>query len=262
MTWFAWRVQRLQFLVALAAVLAFAVWLVVVGLHEQARWTYFTLRGCTTSRRYGLLGGGACDGFRPYDWTHWNGYFLGLLYAIPALIGLLLGSPLVAQEIERGTNRFAWTQSITRTRWLAIKVLVAGFFTTVIAAGLIALARWWLHAVRISYVGGHAPIRDYIAPTNFDVDGPVVIGYALFAFMLGVALGAVFRRTGWALLVGVPVFVLFRIVVHRYLLTDLMYPRIHQPTVSALQGAETAVFAGGALFLFGMAFFVVRRWCT
>ena len=32
------------------------------------------------------------------------------------------GAPLLAREFETGTFRLAWTQSVTRTRWLAVKL--------------------------------------------------------------------------------------------------------------------------------------------
>jgi hypothetical protein len=35
---------------------------------------------------------------------------LGLLQAVPALIGAFAGAPLLARELETGTFRYAWTQ--------------------------------------------------------------------------------------------------------------------------------------------------------
>ena len=42
-----------------------------------------------------------------------------VLAVAPAIIGVFWGAPLVARELEAGTHRLAWTQSVTRTRWLA-----------------------------------------------------------------------------------------------------------------------------------------------
>ena len=52
-----------------------------------------------------------------------------------------------------------------------------------------------------------------IQPKLFDITGVVVVGYALFAFMLGAALGAIIRRPGWAFAAGVPLFALVRLLV-------------------------------------------------
>ena len=48
------------------------------------------------------------------------------LYLTPALIGIFWGAPLISRELETGTFRLAWTQSVSRTRWLAVKLGLAG----------------------------------------------------------------------------------------------------------------------------------------
>ena len=45
-----------------------------------------------------------------------------LTLVVPVLVGLFWGAPLVAAELETGTSQFAWMQSITRRRWLTVKV--------------------------------------------------------------------------------------------------------------------------------------------
>ena len=35
------------------------------------------------------------------------------------MIGAFWGAPMVARELETGTHRLVWNQSVTRTRWLA-----------------------------------------------------------------------------------------------------------------------------------------------
>jgi ABC-type transport system involved in multi-copper enzyme maturation permease subunit len=126
-----------------------------------------------------------------------------ILLALPCLIGLAMGTPLVAGELHGHTNRVAWTQSISRTRWLVTKWLFA-------AVGLLALSslfelvvNWWFGHVHVAYIGvllfsqGYG--SDHIQPTLFNVTGVVPTAYVLFAFSLGVALGAVIRRTPWAI---------------------------------------------------------------
>ena len=63
--------------------------------------------------------------------------------AVPGLIGMFWGAPLVAREFETGTFRLAWTQGVTRTRWLAAKLAVAG--AAAIAAGELftLMVNWW-----------------------------------------------------------------------------------------------------------------------
>jgi hypothetical protein len=50
-----------------------------------------------------------------------------------------------------------------------------------------------------------------VQPKLFDITGVVIVGYALFAFMLGAALGAVIHKPGWAFAAGVPIFALVRL---------------------------------------------------
>src|SRR5262245_61582484 len=51
--------------------------------------------------------------------------FMNLL---PYAVGLFLGAPLIARELERGTARLAWSIAPSRIRWYAWRVLpVVGF---------------------------------------------------------------------------------------------------------------------------------------
>src|SRR5712664_4117941 len=45
-----------------------------------------------------------------------------LFSLFPLLVGMFLGAPLISREIEQGTHRFIWAQSITRKSWLLKKV--------------------------------------------------------------------------------------------------------------------------------------------
>jgi ABC-type transport system involved in multi-copper enzyme maturation permease subunit len=127
-----------------------------------------------------------------------------VLTALPGLFGLALGASLVADEYRRGTNRLAWSQSISRTRWLASKLAVG----TVVVCGLTGLLApiigWWSVALNSGLD---------VTPKLFNITGVAIVGYALFAFMVGAALGAMIHRPGWAFAAGVPIFALVRIVV-------------------------------------------------
>ena len=53
------------------------------------------------------------------------------------------GAPLVARELETGTFRLAWTQSVTRTRWLAVKLALVGLASMAVAGLLSLILTWW-----------------------------------------------------------------------------------------------------------------------
>ena len=106
----------------------------------------------------------------------------------PLLVGLFWGAPLVAAEAEAGTTQFAWMQSVTRKRWLAVKIgwmlLAAAVWGGVISA----LVTWWVSPT-------NAEQLNQFDPGRFDIMGIVPVGYSLFAVALGVTAGALLRRT-------------------------------------------------------------------
>ncbi len=119
-----------------------------------------------------------------------------LLVLLPVVIGLFWGAPLIARELESGSYRLAWNQSVTRERWLAVKLGVLGL-TSMALAGLLSLAlSWWAspmdHAAEVGSSGG---FQQRFFPTLFGARGVVPIGYAAFAFALGVLIGLLIRRT-------------------------------------------------------------------
>ena len=110
-----------------------------------------------------------------------------VVIALPAIIGVFWGAPLVAHELETGTHRLVWTQSVTRTRWFAVKLGLGGV-ASMAAAGLFSLMMtWW--SSPIDRINGNR------FTSVFDQRGIVPIGYAAFAFALGVLAGVLIRRT-------------------------------------------------------------------
>jgi hypothetical protein len=67
---------------------------------------------------------------------------LGWLNIVPGILGAAVGAPLVAGEFEQGTFRFAFTQSVPRTRCILVRLLVV--VASVVMAGVvfIALLTW------------------------------------------------------------------------------------------------------------------------
>jgi hypothetical protein len=122
------------------------------------------------------------------------------------------GAPLVAREMETGTFRLSWTQSVTRRRWFATRVSMV-VLASLVATGLLSLmVTWW---------SSPFDTITHFAFGSFDQRDIVSIGYAAFAVLLGVAAGALFRRTVPAMgatLVG--------FVVVRYLVTDWVRKRL------------------------------------
>jgi hypothetical protein len=105
-----------------------------------------------------------------------------------ALIGALIGAPLVAREIEERTHLAAWTQSVSRRRWYVTKSVVLG--SGLIVLGLIAgVANAWLQH---QLAAGDTTSSRWSWFASIDL---ALAGEAVLAFALGVALGALLRRT-------------------------------------------------------------------
>jgi hypothetical protein len=122
------------------------------------------------------------------------------LLALPAVIGMFWGAPLITRELDAGTQRLIWTQ-VTRTRWLLIKLGTVGL-CAMAAAGLLSLVvSWWASPIdaaiarRTGVPGPGYFIFPRLSPEMFGERGIAPLGYALFAFVLGVTVGAVIRRT-------------------------------------------------------------------
>jgi hypothetical protein len=185
MIWVAWRQFRTQALVTLGLLASFAVLVLATGLHLHDVYNSLGGNGCTASGPKGI----------PIDCTTLTNYEKALqallgpaLLAIPALLGMFWGAPLVARELESGTYRLAWTQSITRRRWLSVRLALVGLSALAIAGLASWLVSWWFTPL-------DAVNMNRLDPSTFTVRGTVAIGYTAFAFALGVAIGTAARRT-------------------------------------------------------------------
>jgi hypothetical protein len=184
MIWFTWRQFRTTAVVAAGALAVLAAVLLVNG--NAITDLYASVAACHSDC------GDTVEAFltRFHNSAGGTIYYvtLAIMYAAPPLIGIFWGAPLVAREIEAGTHRLAWNQSVTRTRWLATKLGLIGAATAA-ATGLLswAVTAW---AGRVD-----SAAADRITPLVFGARGIVPIGYALFAFTLGVAAGMLVRRT-------------------------------------------------------------------
>jgi hypothetical protein len=114
------------------------------------------------------------------------------LHVLPVVVGMFIGAPLVARELEAGTFRFVWTQGIGRYRWLAAKLLLVGTAVGVLACAMGALAVWW--ASPIYAAGEPGGVVSRWSPGSFDATAVTLACWTVFSFAVGVLAGAVLRR--------------------------------------------------------------------
>jgi len=205
MTWLVWRQHRTQAIAGAAALAALAVLLLITGLQMASQY-HSALAACATAHSCANLASTLFLG------SHAVGFLVIMTLGVPALLGVFWGAPLVAAELETGTSQFAWTQTVTRKHWLTVK---AGWILLAAAAwagAISALVTWWSGP-------DNALQLDAFKPGRFDIMGIVPLGYALFATALGIAAGAVARRTVPALAATLAVF-----IAARFMITELARP--------------------------------------
>jgi hypothetical protein len=143
-----------------------------------------------------------------------------IVLVVPGLIGVFWGAPLVARELEAGTFRLAWTQSISRARWTLCKLGLLGLSGMAVAGLCSLLVTWWSSPLDLAV--GVGPFA------HFDVRGFVAVGYAAFAFALGVAAGALIRHTVAAMGVTLVVFAGVRVAFTEWVRPHLMAPLVQR----------------------------------
>ena len=130
MIWVAWRQQRTETLIAVAVLALLAVLFVPTGLEMASRYDDDGLAACSAA-----ASDDACRQAIQAFSARFDSLMslLPWLNLLPGVIGVALAAPLLL-ELESGTYRLAWTQSVTRRRWLAVKLGL-----TTLAAVLAAL---------------------------------------------------------------------------------------------------------------------------
>ncbi|TCC36752.1 ABC transporter permease subunit [Kribbella sindirgiensis] len=213
MIWLTWRQFRVQFLVVASVIVAAAIVLAVTGpglLDDYRRLADNFIKNLALERLDPLL------------------YQVGIVlpYVVPPVVGAFWGAPLIARELETGTHRLVWNQSISRRRWLAVKLGLTGL-GAVAVTGLLSLAvTWWSDPIDDAINAGQDSniYLPRMFPVTFGARGLVPVGYAAFAFALGVAVGLVVRRTVVALAVTLAVVILVQVLAPTFIRPHLMAP--------------------------------------
>ncbi|GAA4712031.1 ABC transporter permease subunit [Phytohabitans rumicis] len=235
MIWFTWRQFRSQTVIAAATLVAFGVLLLITA--RTITDLYAEVAACS----------GDCDGvvevflsrFRSSAAFPTYVAALGAAYLLPVLLGIFWGAPLIARELEAGTHRLAWNQSVTRTRWLAVK-LVAGGAIAATSTGLLALAvTVWSQRV-------DSASQDRMLPLLYGSRGIVPVAYALFAFLLGVTTGMLLRRVVPAIAATLAIYVAALVAMPLWVRAHLV-PAEHETlalTAQNLQGVSISPDTG------------------
>jgi hypothetical protein len=209
--WVGWRQQRVETLIAAAMLAALAAVAIPVGVHMASVYAHEGLSTCAGPDSP------ACAGVVSTFLVRFNGLNFLFVWSslVPALAALLFAAPFLL-DLDNGTYRLFWTQSITRRRWIVTKLALSVVGLIAVTGGLVALATWT--RAPIDHLNGRMDTNVY------DIEGIVPVAYALFVLGVALALGALWRRAVPALLVAFVVYIVGRSVMDSWLRQRLLSP--------------------------------------
>jgi hypothetical protein len=193
MIWVTWRQHRAQAIACLVLFGALAILAVVAGLQMRTAFGDDGLPGCLARN-----GGAGCPAVITSFVDRFGHGVSSItnvpLLAIPGLVGVVVGAPLLGRELERGTWRLAWSQTVPRTRWLVTKLGLLTGGLVIFGAAVTAVMTW-----------AHAPlyrVTSRLQPVPFNGDGLTFTASLLCAFGLAVLAGLLLRNTIAAVVVA------------------------------------------------------------
>lgn len=160
MNWVTWRQHRVEIIISLIVMLLAGLYLWQTGSVIRATENLDTLGAKVQTP-------------------------LMIALILPFLLGVFVGVPLFSSDLEHGTTRLAWTQSISRSKWFWGKAGFMLVFTVICFSFLVLILNWWNQPIA----------KVYSSWFNFDGNGIVVLGHALFALCLGVFLGVILGKS-------------------------------------------------------------------
>jgi hypothetical protein len=204
--WLTWRQHRAEALILGCVMMAAIAALALVDLAMARAFDQLGLRTCASLASQSCAE--AANAFLGQfgSATHNVAIFVTL---VPGVVGMFVGAPMVAREVDRRTHWLVWSQDISRGRWLLVKT--AGLLLLgALAVGVFTLAlRWMLDTFFqvAAPTGWGSPLE----PFFFEVQGVVPVAAAVFALALGMAAGALLPRTLPAMLIVLVLFGVARV---------------------------------------------------
>lgn len=179
MTWLVWRRHRAAFWTILAATAVLLAWIVY---QRTGMMDYLTGQGWPNPATEDWK-----TGFEPHR-ARLDAFAVALA-AVPLLLGVFLGAPLLAGDLETGTAKLVAAQSVSPVRWLLTKLWLALLVVTVSTALLATAYGWWWGPIKAETF-----ITDWTSGNVFDNTGPIPTALTLFTVVGGVAIGMLLRR--------------------------------------------------------------------
>jgi hypothetical protein len=184
-TWLVWRQHRGESIAAALILVILALVVLPSGLHLHQLEAALNLGRCQGANP----GTGCTAAMDAFNATSRSvGGIVPWLNLLPGLAGVFIGAPLVARELEAGTWRLAWSQSVNRRRWLRAQLLSTCGLVVVATIVFTIVVTWWL--TPLNHIEGRFASNGH----GFDFYGTVPAAWALLALAIGVLAGILARR--------------------------------------------------------------------
>ncbi|HEX4775078.1 MAG TPA: ABC transporter permease subunit, partial [Candidatus Saccharimonadales bacterium] len=229
MNWFVWRQHRKQFLIIGIILALYAALIIPTGLHFWHTYQQ-TLASCAQNPATPSCSDLASNLFQSsLDQALFHLAPVAILF-LPLILGMFWGAPFLAKEYTEGTNSLAWTQSVSRRKWLTVKLIWILVATAVFTGAFAALITWW------SKTPNTLNTDRFTGDPLFGTQGIVPVALGLFAVTFGIMFGAWFRKTMVAVGVTLGLFIAFALIV----VPNFVRPHYMTPiTVTAPMGPDT-----------------------
>ena len=264
MIWLTVRQFRAQAITAAAALAAFAILLAATEPHLASMYDSSGLTTCHGDTCAALastflenLSSGGGFFLIPAASAYAILYYFSVLVILiaPAITGCFWGAPLIARELEAGTFRLTWNQSITRTRWLTVKLTLVGAAAMAVSEAFSLIQAWWAAPIGQAVgLGGSASVFSegrfgwFVFPTH----GVTPLGYAAFGFALGVTAGLLVRRPVPAMALTLAIFAAVQFITPLWIRPQL-FPTSQAVTTFAAAEANVSLRVSSKLAVTGGA---------
>lgn len=230
MIWVAWKQHRVGVFTALGVIVAAIGLMLVVRLSIGSSLSDMGAGEC-------LSNPSACDTDASMMVLNSYGSYVSLwpmvLYILPVVVGVVAGAPLFARELSQGSHVFSLTQSISRKRWWASK-LVVSLVPVTVGIGLLGLFSLWALGPVLDLLGSR------MQPGNFEVQGTVMLGYLVLAFATSATLGLMTRNNVVPMVITVGIY-----LVLAYFIVDVVRPLYLPPSTKAVEQTEADGIVSG-----------------
>ena len=231
MIWVSWRQHRSQAIACLGVLAGLAIYAIVVGSSMRTAFGNDGLTACLAHSQ-GTACPNAVGAFTGEFGSEVNIAFWSVALIVPGLIGVLVGAPLIARELEYGTWRLAWSQTIPRARWLTVKLALVAGGLVVLGAAMTAVITWY-----------RAPmdrLTGRFLHNIYDFEGLVPTAYILCAFGFAVLAGLLLRRSIPAMVAAFIPWLTIRLVIE-----FLVRPNFEAPLTVPCSATASGCFGQG-----------------